>query len=124
MIPRRDIFAGESEQLATHVFDYAKRVPAYVPIPQTQIPDGEIARQRGAQVEATDGLVGRVDEFLVDLTNDRITYRVLRESHLWADATFTSPASPIDRLMGHTVYSKLNRQQIEKLAGVPVRSLS
>ena len=32
-----------------------------------RIPPGELAVRRGARVRATDGRVGRVDEFLVDL---------------------------------------------------------
>lgn len=36
---------------------------ASVPVEEAQIPIGEITIRRGASVEATDGEVGRVDEF-------------------------------------------------------------
>ena len=37
-----------------------------VPVEHEQIPLDELAVHRGAQVKATDGTVGRVDEFLVN----------------------------------------------------------
>ncbi len=49
-----------------------------------QVPPGELGGHRGAQVEATNGRVGQVDEFLVNPTNFHITHLVLREGHLWA----------------------------------------
>ena len=47
-----------------------------------QIPLGELAVSGGAHVEATDGRMGRVDEFLVNQENGYITHLVMREGHL------------------------------------------
>jgi sporulation protein YlmC with PRC-barrel domain len=72
-------------------------------------------------VEATDGHVGQVDEFLVDPTNEHITHLVLREGHLWGQKDVTIPVSQIDRIEQDVVYLKLDKHGIEKLPSVPVR---
>lgn len=86
-----------------------------------RIPPGELAVRRGARVEATDGRVGRVDEFLVDPLNGHITHLVLREGHLWGQKDVTIPVSQIDRIKEDTVYLKLDKHSIEKLPAIPVR---
>ena len=48
-----------------------------------RIPPGELAVRRGTRVRATDGRVGRVDEFIVGPVSGNITHLVLREDHLW-----------------------------------------
>ncbi|MCC6958095.1 MAG: hypothetical protein IT316_14940, partial [Anaerolineales bacterium] len=45
-----------------------------VPVEQPQIPPDELAVRRGAPVEATDGYIGKVDEFVVSPENGRITH--------------------------------------------------
>ncbi len=55
----------------------------YEPVEHLQIPPGELAVRRGTHVEATDGFVGRVDEFVVNPENSHITHLVMREGHLW-----------------------------------------
>jgi sporulation protein YlmC with PRC-barrel domain len=117
-IPYADVFAGQSEQPVAHLYDYTKLVPTYVPISQTQIPAGEIALQRGAQVEALDGSIGRVDEFLVDPKDEKITHLILRIGHLWGQRDITIPVDQIDRLEDERVYLKLNKQQIGQLPAV------
>jgi hypothetical protein len=47
-----------------------------------QIPPGELAVHRGTRVEATDGFVGHVDEFVMNPENGHITHLVMREGHL------------------------------------------
>jgi sporulation protein YlmC with PRC-barrel domain len=84
------------------------------------IPPGEVAVRRGARVEATDGHVGHLDEFLVDPATERVTHLVLREGHLWGQRDVTIPVSEIDRLEENTVHLKLDKEKIEGLAGVPI----
>ena len=67
----------------------------YVPEERRQIPPGELAVRRGTRVEATDGYVGKVDEFLVNPQNGNITHLVMREGHLWGQKDVTIP------LFGH-----------------------
>lgn len=85
------------------------------------IPPGELAMHLGARVEATDGLVGRVDEFLVNPADGHITHLVLREGHLWGQKDVTIPVSQIERLEEDAVYLKLDKQSIEALPAIPVR---
>jgi len=92
-----------------------------VPLEHERIPPNELAVRRGAHVEAKDGRVGVVNEFLVDPTNGDITHLVLREGHLWGKKDVTISVSQIDHIEEDTVYLKLSKRDIEALPAVPVR---
>jgi sporulation protein YlmC with PRC-barrel domain len=100
---------------------YAMPESMVVPIEHEQIPPDELAVHRGAQVKATDGTVGRVDEFLVNPTNGHITHLVLREGHLWGQRDVTIPISQIHRIEEDAVYLKLDKRHVETLPAIPVR---
>jgi len=91
-----------------------------ISLEREEIPEDELAIRRGAIVEAIDGHVGRVDEFQINPTNDRISHLVMREGHLWGQKDVTIPVSNIDRYENNTVYLNLNKQDIEKLPSIPV----
>jgi sporulation protein YlmC with PRC-barrel domain len=113
-----------------------EKVPHYVPdpylipieIPETKwitvrreaVPPGEVAVRQGARVEASDGHLGRLDEFLIDPVTEQVTHLVLREGHLWGQRDVTVPVSAIDRLEEDAVYLKLNKSQVEALPSTPV----
>jgi sporulation protein YlmC with PRC-barrel domain len=97
----------------------AAAAAAYVPV--EQIPDGERAIHSGAYVEATDGGVGQVEEFLIDPATARITHLVLRKGHLWGKRDVTIPLEQIDRVENDVVYLKLDKEAVGGLPGVPVR---
>lgn len=100
------------------------RVPNVIKTVQVEtrhIPVGELAVHRGASVEATDGRIGQVDEFLVNPENSHITHMILREGHLWGQKDVTIPISEIDRVAENTVYLKLDKQSIEILPSIPLR---
>jgi sporulation protein YlmC with PRC-barrel domain len=84
------------------------------------IPLGELAVRRGAHVEATDGRVGRVDEFVVDPDSGHITHMVLREGHLWGDEEVTIPVSEIAEFEEGVVHLRLSKQQVEALPTIKV----
>ena len=92
---------------------------AYVPV--EQIPEGERAIHKGAYVEATDGGVGQVEEFLIEPASGRITHLVLRKGHLWGRQDVTIPLDQIDRVEDDVVYLKLNKEAVGGLPSVPVR---
>jgi hypothetical protein len=92
-----------------------------ITLEKEEIPADELAIRRGAGVDAVDGHVGRVDEFLINPANDHISHLVMREGHLWGRKDVTIPVSKIDRYENNTVYLKLNKDEIEKLPSVPVR---
>ena len=92
-----------------------------VPVEHLQIPYGEMAVRRGTRVEATDGYVGKVDEFVINPENGYITHLVMREGHLWGKKDVIIPLSA---MMGDTsedtVFLKLDKQQIQSLPTFPV----
>jgi sporulation protein YlmC with PRC-barrel domain len=92
-----------------------------VQVETRHIPAGEMAVHRGATVEATDGRVGQVDEFLVDPENSHITHLILHEGHLWGQKDVTIPVSEIDRVEEDTVHLKLSKRGIEALPFIPLR---
>jgi sporulation protein YlmC with PRC-barrel domain len=84
------------------------------------IPVGELAVRRGARVEATDGHVGHVDEFMVNPSNGHITHLVLREGHLWGQKDVAIPVSEIGYIEEKTVYLTLDKHSIQGLPAIPV----
>ncbi len=92
-----------------------------IPVNTERVPRGELAVHRGAAVEASDGWVGRVDEFLVDPGSGDITHLVLREGHLWGRRDLTLPISAVDHVSDDTVYLRIDKQTIESLTTIPVR---
>jgi hypothetical protein len=86
-----------------------------VPVEQRKIPPEELAVRRGARIEATDGYIGKVDEFLVDQEKCHITHLVLREGHLWGQKDVVIPISAVKDTQENTVFLNLSRHQIESL---------
>ncbi len=92
----------------------------YVPVEHRQIPPGELAARRGTRIEATDGYVGHVDEFVVNSENSHITHLVMREGHLWGQKDVIIPLSAVGSTRDDTVFLNLNKHQIESLPTFPV----
>jgi len=88
---------------------------------EEQLPEGELSIHPGASVEATDGRVGQVHEFVIDPTNDRVTHLVLREGHLWGKKEVTIPLDQIDRIDEDVIYLKLDKAAVERLPSVRAR---
>jgi hypothetical protein len=88
-----------------------------------QIPSGELAVHRGTRVEATDGYVGKVDEFVVNPENGHITYLVMREGHLWGKKNVIIPLSAMDDTGDDTLFLNIDKHQIESLPTFPVHRL-
>jgi sporulation protein YlmC with PRC-barrel domain len=86
-----------------------------------RLPPGELAVRRGSHVQATDGAVGRVDEFLVDRESEHITHLVLREGHLWGQRDVLVPVSEIGRIDENTVHLTLSKEEVANLPTMSVR---
>lgn len=86
-----------------------------------RIPVGELAVRRGAKVQATDGRVGRVDEFVVDTEGGQITHLVLRDDKLWGQKEITIPVAYFDRFEENTVYLNIDRSAVGDLPAIPVQ---
>jgi sporulation protein YlmC with PRC-barrel domain len=95
-------------------------ISVYNPVEFQQVPPGELAVNRGTRVEATDGYVGKVDEFVVNPENCHITHLVMREGHLWGQKDVIIPLSAISDNHDDTVYLKLDKHQIEALPTFPM----
>jgi sporulation protein YlmC with PRC-barrel domain len=87
----------------------------YESVEHQQIPPGELTVHRGTRVEATDGYVGKVDEFVVNPENGHITHLVMREGHLWGKKDVIIPLSMMEDTRDDTVFLKLDKHQIESL---------
>jgi sporulation protein YlmC with PRC-barrel domain len=92
----------------------------HVPVEHRQIPPGELAVRRGTRIEATDGYVGHVDEFVVNPESGHITHLVMREGHLWGQKEVIIPLSAMGEAREDTVFLKLDKHQIQSLPTFPV----
>jgi len=90
------------------------------PLDHENVPAGDLVVRRGERVDATDGHVGRADEFLMEPTTGHITHLVLREGHLWGQKEVTIPVAQIDRIDAATIYLKLDKHAVEALPTLPV----
>lgn len=84
------------------------------------VPASELAVHRGAHVDATDGRVGQVDEFLVDPQTNKISHIVLHKGHLWGKRSITVPISAIDHVADDVVHLNLDKAAIEALPSIPM----
>ena len=98
-----------------------KEVKSYIPVKIMNITPGEMALQRGAQVEATDGNVGQIDELLINSNTMQVTDLVINEKQLLEHREITVPVSQIDRVYDGTVYLKLDRQSVKQLPTTPIQ---
>ncbi len=114
--------AFEDEMVAPYLtWPYATPMyPHTIPIEHERIPPHELAVRRGARVDARDGHIGHVDEFLVDPDNGHMTHLVLREGHVWGQQDLTIPIAEIDHIDEEAVYLKLNKHQTAALPAIPV----
>ena len=99
----------------------ADAVANYTSVKRQNLPQGELALQRGARVEATDGYVGQVDELLVNAKDMQVTHLVLLERHILQKREITIPVSQIDHVLDNTIYLKLDQQSVEALPTTPVQ---
>jgi len=91
-----------------------------VAVEHQQVPPGELTVWRGTRVEAKDGYVGKVDEFVVNPENGNITHLVMREGHLWGKKDVIIPLSALGETHNNTVFLKLDKLQIEGLPSFPI----
>lgn len=96
-------------------------VPTHVLVKHHNLRPGEMAVWRGAQVYATDGYVGLVDELLISSTHLQVTHLVLRQRHIFAEREISIPVSQIERVSGDTIYIKLDRHSIQELPTTPIQ---
>jgi len=107
-------------QMATLVNAHPSVPPTSVIVQTEAIPGGELAVRKGTKVHASDGHVGRVDDFLIEKKDGRITHIVLREGHFWGKRDIAVPASQVDRYEGDCLHLKLDKKAVEQLPSFDV----
>ena len=87
------------------------------PVPviiQDVVPLGEADVDRGEPVHALDGEIGRVQGFLVDPDDHRVTHVLLEEGHLWGRKKVSIPVSAVTGVeIG--IQLSLTKKQVEDL---------
>lgn len=96
---------------------------SYMSVEEEHIPAGEIAVHRGARIEATDGQIGHLEEFLIDPVQHQITHLILRQGHLWGKKDIAIPLSAVQRMDEHDIYLKLDREAVKALPAIAVHRL-
>ena len=94
------------------------RIPG-VPKHRSIRPD-EFAVRRGSRVEAVNGHVGTVAEFVVIPADGGITHLVLQKGHRWGQRDVAIPVSEIERVKENVVYLRLSKLRIGALPEVSV----
>ncbi len=105
------------------VWPYVEPAMGPIPIEHEKVPAGEVALRRGTSVHATDGLVGRVDELMIDRASGKITHLVLREGHMWGRKDVSIPVSKIRKLDEDGIQLELSKREIEALPEILIRRL-
>jgi sporulation protein YlmC with PRC-barrel domain len=95
----------------------AASVPGYVQV--EQVPGSGVAVHVGAHVDATDGRVGKVDEFVVNRDTGDIAYIILRHGHLWNKEEVCVPIANVDHIAEDIVYLNLDKTSVEALPVLP-----
>ena len=87
------------------------------PVPviiQDVVPLGEADVDRGEPVHALDGEIGRVQGFLVNPDDHRVTHVLLEEGHLWGRKKVSIPASAVTGV-ANGIRLSLTKKQVEDL---------
>jgi len=92
--------------------------PAGVFVEHEEVPAGGTLVHKGAKVFATDGHIGRVDDFLVEGKTGRITHLILLEGHLWGKKDISVPVSRVERYEEGNVYLNIDKHAVEDLPDI------
>ena len=84
-----------------------------------RVPPGELALHHDTRVEASDGLVGHVEAFVVRWDDDRVTVVVVRRVHWWWRQDVEIPTTAIERIDTDAVHLSLSRARVRALPKIP-----
>jgi hypothetical protein len=111
----RDVPHLTSDPKVTMFWPYVASSKQVVDQEVRRIPYDELTVKRGTAVQATDGKVGSVDEFVVDAEDSQISHLVLREGNLLGAKEVIIPISYIDFLGEEGVYLNVDKKTIKTL---------
>jgi sporulation protein YlmC with PRC-barrel domain len=89
-----------------------------VPVTVDTLPVGEVAVQRGEEVQAIDGRIGRVEGLVVDTSNQHVTHVVLQEGHLLGRKDVAIPISAVSRVAADGIQLSMTKHEVEALPAV------
>lgn len=104
----------------TFFWPLARPEAVNLPLEHERVPLGELALRRGADIEASDGHVGKLGELLVD-EEGRITHIVLMEGHLWGRKEVAVPISLIEDVEEDLVRLRVDKSFVDGLPPVQVK---
>jgi hypothetical protein len=78
------------------------------------VPLGETEVARHERVHAVDGEIGKVEGFVVDPANDRVTHVLLQEGHLWGRKEVAIPISAVASVE-YGIRLNITKKQVEDL---------
>jgi uncharacterized protein YrrD len=83
------------------------------------IPLDELAVHSGAVVEARDGVIGRLEDLVVNPDDKRVTQILIRTGRWYGHSRLAIPVSAIDHFEDDTIYLSLSKSETE---AVPTQS--
>lgn len=92
--------------------------PNFKKVKKANIAEDETIVDVKTRVRATDGEVGRVEQFAVELTSGSITNLILRQGRLWPQKEVAIPADEIERFGSKNVFLKTNQAKVKSLPAV------
>lgn len=92
-----------------------------VPVEDELVPHGELAIHRGTDIEATDGHVGVLDEFIIDPESGHVSHLVLRKGHFWGKYEIAIPLSAVEKTEYDTVILNIDKAAVKALPKVDVK---
>ncbi|MGH3198181.1 MAG: hypothetical protein ACRDOH_19310 [Streptosporangiaceae bacterium] len=88
--------------------------PPVQAVVQDVVPLGEADVDRGERVHALDGEIGRVQGFLADPGDHRVTHVLLQEGHLWGRKEVAIPVSAVTKVE-NGIWLNLTKKQVQDL---------
>ena len=110
-----ELIEDATGSLGPGALNTAMGVTSPVPIMvEDVVPLGEAGVNRGEPVHALDGEIGRVQGFLVDPDDHRVTHVLLEEGHLWGRKKVSIPVSAVTGV-ANGIQLSLTKKQVEDL---------
>ena len=81
----------------------------------------QLAVNKGAEVLATDGRVGKIDELVIDPKTHQVTHLILRQHHLINVSMITIPVTEIERAEMDMITLKINKEEVAALPTVTLK---
>ena len=110
-----ELIEDATGSLGPGALNTAMGVTSPVPIMvEDVVPLGEAGVERGEPVHALDGEIGRVQGFLVDPDDHRVTHVLLEEGHLWGRKKVSIPVRAVTGVE-NGIRLSLTKKQVEDL---------